>query len=386
MIPYGKQDITQQDIESVVEVLKSDFLTQGPQVPKFEAAINKIVDVNYTVAVNSATSALHIACLALGVGKGDLVWTSPISFVASANCALYCGADVDFVDIDPSTYNLSAEELENKLIYAKSKKLRLPKVVIPVHLCGQSCDMEKIYSLSKEYGFAIVEDASHAIGGSYKGSPVGNCKYSDITVFSFHPVKIITTAEGGVATTNSLELAEKMRLLRSHGVTRDASLFEGDSCGEWYYEQVALGFNYRMTELQAALGISQLVRLQQFVKKRNELASRYDEMLRGLPVRIPYQLPELVSSRHLYVILLDMEGDVTKAEIFSALRQGGIGVNLHYIPIHTQPYYRKLGFDGQSFPVAEGYYSQALSIPLYPSMTEEDQLNVVRQLKIALAS
>ena len=302
MIPYGRQEITQQDIDAVVDVLKSDFLTQGPQVPLFEESIKKAVSAEYALAVNSATSALHIACLALGVGKGDVVWTTPITFVASANCALYCGAEIDFVDINSDTYNLCADKLEQKLIHAKANDLLLPKVVIPVHLCGQPCEMDRIHKLGQEYGFSIIEDASHAIGGKYKSNPIGNCEYSDITIFSFHPVKIITTAEGGVATTNDPVLAQKMELLRSHGITRNASLMKGTSHGGWYYEQIDLGFNYRMTEIQAALGVSQMSRLHDFVAMRNALAANYDRLLKDLPLITPKQIDDSYSGRHLYVI------------------------------------------------------------------------------------
>ncbi|MEP1744159.1 MAG: UDP-4-amino-4,6-dideoxy-N-acetyl-beta-L-altrosamine transaminase [Kangiellaceae bacterium] len=381
MIPYGKQEITQQDIAAVAGVLNSDFLTQGPQVPNFENAIKKAVNAQHALAVNSATSALHIACLALGVGKGDQVWTTPITFVASANCALYCGADVDFVDIDNQTYNLSADKLSQKLSYAKQNNLPLPKVVIPVHLCGQPCEMEKIHALGVEYGFAIIEDASHAIGGKYKNRPIGNCEYSDITVFSFHPVKIVTTAEGGVATTNSAELAQKMDLLRSHGITRDDSLMTENSHGGWYYQQVELGFNYRMTEMQAALGVSQMTRLDFFVAKRNELAVRYDEFLKGLPIITPFQIEDSYSGRHLYVIKLKLdEVTITHKQFFEQLRKFGIGVNLHYIPVHTQPYYKKLGFKSGQFIEAENYYKQAVSIPLFHAMTDHQQQKVVRVL------
>ncbi|WP_085301674.1 UDP-4-amino-4,6-dideoxy-N-acetyl-beta-L-altrosamine transaminase [Colwellia polaris] len=385
MIPYGKQEITQQDIDAVVDVLKSDFLTQGPQVPLFEQSIKFAVDAEHALAVNSATSALHIACLALGVGKGDVVWTTPITFVASANCALYCEADIDFVDIDPSTYNLSAENLKKKLQHAKENNLSLPKVVIPVHLCGQPCEMDKIHALGQEYGFAIIEDASHAIGGKYKGNPIGNCEYSDITVFSFHPVKIVTTAEGGVATTNSKELAAKLDLLRSHGITRDSSLMVNDSHGGWYYEQVDLGFNYRMTEMQAALGVSQMSRLHDFVAKRNALAARYDELLKGLPLITPYQIEDSYSGRHLYVIRLKInEITITHKECFEQLREKGIGVNLHYIPVHTQPYYKGLGLVFSQLDEAESYYKDAISIPLFHAMTEAQQDEVIKVIKEVL--
>ncbi len=382
MIPYGKQDISQQDIDAVVNVLKSDFLTQGPQVPLFEKAIKDAVDADYAFAVNSATSALHIACLALGVGKGDVVWTTPITFVASANCALYCGADIDFVDIDAKTYNLSPEFLKSKLQHAKVNNLPLPKVVIPVHLCGQPCEMDKIHVLSLEYGFSIIEDASHAIGGKYKNNPIGNCEYSDITVFSFHPVKIVTTAEGGAATTNNKALASKLELLRSHGVTRDSSIMKNESHGGWYYEQVDLGFNYRMTEMQAALGVSQMSRLHDFVNRRNELAYRYDELLKGLPLVIPYQIDDSYSGRHLYVIRLKLTDiSLTHKQIFNQLRENGIGVNLHYIPVHTQPYYKELGFELGQYPIAESYYQDAISIPLFHTMTPVQQLEVIKVLK-----
>ena len=381
MIPYGKQEITQQDIDAVVNVLKSDFLTQGPQVPLFEKSIMDAVNADNALAVNSATSALHIACLALGVGTGDVVWTTPITFVASANCALYCGADVDFVDIDPLTYNLSATKLEQKLQHAKENNLPLPKVVIPVHLCGQPCEMDKIHTLGQEYGFAIIEDASHAIGGKYKGNPIGNCEYSDITVFSFHPVKIVTTAEGGVVTTNSKVLATKLDLLRSHGITRDDSLMKNESHGGWYYEQVDLGFNYRMTEMQAALGVSQMSRLHDFVAKRNALAERYDELLKNLPLTTPFQIEDSYSGRHLYVIRIKLdEITLTHRECFEQLREKGIGVNLHYIPVHTQPYYKNLGFVAGQFPESESYYTDAISIPLFHAMTEEQQNKVVNVL------
>jgi len=382
MIPYGKQEITQKDIETVMSVLKSDFLTQGPQVPLFEKSINKAVNVKYSVAVNSATSALHIACLALGVGKEDVVWTTPITFVASANCALYCGADVDFVDIASDTYNLCSEKLEIKLAHAKKNNLKLPKVVIPVHLCGQSCEMDKIYLLSQEYGFSIIEDASHAIGGKFKGRPIGSCTYSHITIFSFHPVKIVTTAEGGVATTNSLQLAEKMRLLRSHGITRDSALMTEQEHGSWYYQQIALGYNYRMTEIQAALGVSQMERLGKYVERRNLLAEKYDELLKDLPLVTQAPIADSYSGRHLYVIRLKLkEIELSHKEVFEQLRARGIGVNLHYIPVHTQPYYQKLGFVIGQFPQAESYYQEAISIPLFYMLTELEQVKVVAELK-----
>ena len=385
MIPYGRQDINQQDINAVVEVLKSDFLTQGPQVPAFEQAIIDACDAKYAVAVNSATSALHIACLALGLGNDDWLWTTPNTFVASANCALYCGAKVDFVDIDPRTYNLCAKQLEKKLIAAQ-KVGKLPKIVIPVHFSGQSCDMQAIHELAKKYGFSIIEDASHAIGGKYKGEPIGNSRYSDITVFSFHPVKIVTTAEGGMAVTNNAKLAEQLDLLRSHGITRDEKLMTQDMDGPWYYQQIALGFNYRMTELQAALGLSQMQRLEAFVIKRHELASRYDNLLHDLPITLPWQHPDSYSARHLYVIRLQLEQiNITHLDVFNALRAAGIQANLHYIPVHMQPYYQKMGFASGQFPEAEKYYKEAISIPLFSAMTEGQQDTVCSTLKTILS-
>lgn len=380
MIPYGKQDINQQDLDSVLEVLKSDFLTQGPQVPAFEQALIEHTGVNYALAVNSATSALHIACLSIGLGKGDWLWTSPITFVASANCGLYCGAQVDFVDIDPDTYNMCPQRLEKKLIQAKVEG-RLPKVVVPVHLCGQPCDMAAIGKLAKEYGFKLIEDASHAIGGRYQDQPIGNCEYSDITVFSFHPVKIVTTAEGGAALTNSKELADKMGILRSHGITRDPKLMNGKSHGGWYYQQIDLGFNYRMTELQAALGVSQMQRLDDFVMARHKLANGYNEKLSDLPLTLPYQLPDTYSGLHLFVIRLRLDAiELTHSQVFDALRERGIGVNLHYIPVHTQPYYQDMGFSDGDFPESERYYSEAISLPMFHGMTEEQQDTVVETL------
>lgn len=385
MIPYGKQEIVQQDIDAVVSVLKSDFLTQGPQVPLFEAAVSEAVEAKYALAVNSATSALHIACLALGVTEGDVVWTTPITFVASANCALYCGAQIDFVDIDERSYNICPEKLAEKLLGAKTNNCALPKVIIAVHLCGQSCDMQRIYALSREYGFAIIEDASHAIGGKYQGLPIGTCKYSDITVFSFHPVKIVTTAEGGVATTNDPQLASKMELYRSHGITRDVEQMSQSPDGPWYYQQIVLGYNYRMTELQAALGVSQMQRLDRFVAARHLLARRYDQLLQALPVITPWQHSESYSGLHLYVIRLRLDKiAVSHRQVFESLREQGIGVNLHYIPVHTHPYYQALGFNKGMFPQAEAYYEQAISIPLYHHMSQQDQDLVVAALQAAL--
>jgi UDP-4-amino-4,6-dideoxy-N-acetyl-beta-L-altrosamine transaminase len=383
MIPYGRQDINQADIQAVIDVLNSDFLTQGPAVPAFEKAVTDYCGASFGVAVNSATSALHIACLALGLGQADYLWTSPNSFVASANCGLYCGAQVDFVDIDAKTYNLCADKLEQKLIQSE-KQGKLPKIVIPVHFAGQSCDMRCIHQLSHQYGFKIIEDASHAIGGKYLGQPIGGCQYSDITVFSFHPVKIITTAEGGLATTNQPKLAEKMQLLRSHGITRDQNRMTKPAEGGWYYQQIDLGFNYRMTELQAALGVSQMQRLDEFVAGRKQLAQQYDILLAELPVVRPNQLPDNYSSFHLYPILLELDKiSKTHAQIFQALRDNGVGVNLHYIPVHTQPYYQQLGFKNGDFPEAEGYYSRAISLPMYFGLADQ-QHQVITILKQVL--
>jgi len=380
MIPYGRQDINRADIDAVVEVLRSDFLTQGPAVPAFEKAVADYCGAQHAVAVNSATSALHIACLALGVGKGDLVWTTPITFVASANCALYCGASVDFVDVDPRTCNLSLDRLAEKLAQAQQAG-KLPKVVIPVHLCGQPCDMAGIHALARQYGFRIIEDASHAIGGRYAGEPIGNCRYSDITVFSFHPVKIITTGEGGMALTNDRELAKTMGLLRSHGITRDAADMTREPDGPWYYQQVDLGFNYRMTDLQAALGLSQMRRLDEFVAKRHLIAQRYDRMLSGLPVTILWQHPDSYSGMHLYVIRLQLSAiRKTRRQVFESLREQGIGVNVHYIPVHTQPYYQRLGFTPDMYPEANRYYAEAVSLPMYPGLADPAQDQVVRAL------
>lgn len=386
MIPYGHQDITQADIDAVVAVLRSDFLTQGPAVPAFAKAVTNYCGAQHAVAVNSATSALHIACLALGVGKGDVVWTSPITFVASANCALYCGAQIDFVDIDSRTYNISVACLAEKLVQAE-KTGKLPKVVIPVHLCGQPCDMAGIHALGQHYGFKIIEDASHAIGGRYKGEPIGNCRYSDITVFSFHPVKIITTAEGGMALTNSAALAERMALLRSHGITRDPAQMTHEADGPWYYQQIELGYNYRMTELQAALGVSQMTRLDQFVQRRHELARRYDHLLADLPVTTPWQHPDGYSGLHLYPIRLQLNKiGKTHLQVFEALRAQGIGVNLHYIPVHTQPYYQRTGFKPDDFPQAQAYYLEAISLPMYQGLSDVQQDSVVAALRSALSA
>jgi UDP-4-amino-4,6-dideoxy-N-acetyl-beta-L-altrosamine transaminase len=385
-IPYGRQDINDEDISAVIDVLTSDFLTQGPAVPKFENAVTEYCQVKYGIAVNSATSALHIACLALDVGQGDLVWTSATTFVASSNCALYCGAEVDFIDINPRTFNIDIQIFEEKLQQALEND-QLPKVVIVVHMCGQPCDMKEIHSLSKKYNFKIIEDASHAIGSRYEEFRTGCCHYSDITIFSFHPVKIITTAEGGMAVTNNRELANKMRLLRSHGITRDESEMVKEPIGDWYYEQIMLGFNYRMTELQAALGLSQMTRLDEYVAQRNALAENYNNLLASLPIEIPSIASSRESSFHLYVIRLKLdEITLSHSDVFSKLRSAGIGVNLHYMPVYLQPYYQKLAFSGGKFIKgycleAESYAGDAISIPLYPSLTSEDQVRIADELK-----
>ncbi|MEH6447880.1 MAG: UDP-4-amino-4,6-dideoxy-N-acetyl-beta-L-altrosamine transaminase [Oleispira sp.] len=385
-IPYGKQAINDDDISAVIDVLKSDFLTQGPVVPKFEQAVTEYCQAKYGIAVNSATSALHIACLALEVGQGDLVWTSATTFVASSNCALYCGAEVDFLDINPRTFNIDVKHLEEKLQLANEEN-RLPKVVIVVHMCGQPCDMEEIHTLSKKYKFKIIEDAAHAIGSSYKEFKTGSCQFSDITTFSFHPVKIITTAEGGLAVTNNEVLANKMRLLRNHGITREESEMVNQPVGGWYYEQIMLGFNYRMTELQAALGLSQLSRLDGFVTRRNELAKNYNDLLKALPIEVPFIIGDRESSFHLYVICLKLdEIKLSHRDIFSKLRSFGIGVNLHYMPVYLQPYYQGLNFSEGKFVKgycveAESYANSAISLPLFPSLALEDQVSIVAQLK-----
>lgn len=384
MIPYGRQDINQADIDAVVNVLRSDFLTQGPIVPAFENAVAMHCGVRHAVAVNSATSALHIACLALGVGNGDLVWTSPITFVASANCARYCGAAVDFVDIDPLTYNMSVECLRSKLEGAQ-KIGKLPKVVIPVHLCGQSCDMAAIHELGQQYGFKIIEDASHAIGGTYRREPVGNCRFSDITVFSFHPVKIITTGEGGMAVTNEDKLASHMARLRTHGITRDPAEMTHEPDGPWYYQQLELGLNYRLTDIHAALGLSQMKRLEEFVETRNQIANRYTKMLAHLPVTVQLQPLDVYSAFHLYVIRLRLpKTKKSHREVFEALRAAGFGVNLHYIPVYRQPYYAQMGFNPSHFPESERYYADAISIPMYSGITEDQQDRVVAALRKAI--
>jgi UDP-4-amino-4,6-dideoxy-N-acetyl-beta-L-altrosamine transaminase len=385
MIPYARQEIFQEDIEAVIEVLKSEYLTQGPIVPKFEDTVASHCHGEYAVAMNSATSALHVACLALGVQRGDIVWTSPITFVASANCAIYCGANVDFIDIDSITYNISIEHLSEKLEFAQ-KSGKLPKVVIPVHLCGQSCDMESINALSKRYGFKIIEDASHAIGGKYMNEPIGNCRYSDITIFSFHPVKIITSGEGGMAVTNNYELAKRMKILRSHGITNDQTDMHPRPVSEiWNYQQIDLGFNYRMTDLHAALGLSQMRRLDEFVNKRHLIAERYDRLLSDLPLQVPRQLPENYSAYHLYVIRLNFEKiNITQRDFINFLHSEDIFVNLHYIPVYRQPYYERLGFKSGHCPAAEKYYSEAISIPIYTGLTSEQQDRVIEKIRFAV--
>lgn len=381
MIPYGRQEVTQADIDAVVAVLKSDFLTQGPAVPAFEQAVARQVGARHAVAVNSATSALHIACLALGLGRGDWLWTSPNTFVASANCALYCGASVDFVDIDEATHNMSVVALERKLIAAE-REGRLPRIVVPVHFAGEPCDLKAIRALADRYGFAVIDDASHAIGGRYGSDCIGGTAYSDITIFSFHPVKIITSGEGGMAVTSNEVLAAHMARLRSHGITRDPAEMVNEVDGPWYYEQIELGFNYRMTDLQAALGLSQLQRLQPYVSRRHELAARYDRKLADLPVSLPVRNSSNFSGLHLYEIVL-REAE-RRPEVFRRLREAGIGVNVHYIPVHLQPHYRAMGFKPGDFPVAEAYYAGAISLPLFATLTDEQQDVVVEALRSAL--
>ena len=430
MIPYGRQDISQADIDAVVEVLRSDFLTQGPTVPRFEQTVAEYCGVQHGVAVNSATNALHIACLALDLGPGDWLWTSPNTFVASANCALYCGAKVDFVDIDPRTYNMSVERLKEKLEQAE-KEGRLPKIVMPVHFAGQPCDMPAIHALSQQYGFKIIEDASHAIGAHYviaskapsviasgeaawqsseaaqhppppsviarsseaatKQSTtikVGSCTHSDITVFSFHPVKIITTGEGGIAMTNNVTLAGRMRCLRTHGITNNKGLMQPRPANEiWNYQQIELGFNYRMTDIQAALGLSQMTRLDEFVSRRHEIAERYDAELRSLPVTIPHQAPGSYSSYHLYPVRVsEVESGKTQRQIYDALWENGVAANLHYIPVHRQPYYEKLGFKVGDFSESEQFHREVISVPMYPALEQQQQTAMIAALAKALSS
>lgn len=379
-IPYGRQNITDEDVEAVIKVLRSDWLTQGPAVSQFEHSVSDYCGATHAVAVSNGTAALHLACLALGLGAGDWLWTSPNTFVASANCALYCGAQVDFVDICPETYNISIEALKEKLLEAE-KAGCLPKVVVPVHFAGQSCDMAEIKALSDKYGFKIIEDASHAIGGTYQQTKVGSCHYSDITVFSFHPVKVMTTAEGGMCTCNDDDLAQKLNVFRTHGITRDPALMTHEPEGGWYYQQLELGYNYRISDLQCALGVSQMGRLDNYVAKRNEIAKRYDELLSGLSLQLPIRRTDRLSAFHLYVIhVLDQP----RKAVFDALRSQNIGVNVHYIPVHLQPYYQKMGFQKGDFPTAEAYYSQAISLPMYPTLSIEQQAYVVNCVKEAL--
>ena len=381
-IKYGKQDITPEDISAVVDVLKSDLLTQGPVVPQFEKAACDFTGAKNAVAVNSATSALHIACMALELGPGDSLWTCPNTFVASSNCAVYCGASVDFVDMDSDSYNISIEQLRNKLVIAEQNS-SLPKILVPVHLSGQSCEMQEIKILSEQYGFKIIEDGSHAIGGTYQGLPVGNCKYSDITVFSFHPVKIITTGEGGMALTNNYDLANRMRQHRSHGVTSNPEEMSQRPINEiWNYQQVCLGYNYRMTDIAASLGLNQIKRLDEIVCKRNEIADRYNQELAEVSLRIPWQHPDTMSSYHLYVIRLDLDKiQKTQPQIHDELIDLGILVNLHYIPVYRQPFYEKMGFKAGYCPEAESYHRDALSIPMYPTLSTKEQDRVIETLK-----
>ena len=382
MIPYGRQEITEADIAEVEKVLRSDFLTQGPKVPKFEQAVAKYCGASYAVAVNSATSSLHISCLALDLGPGDWLWTSPNTFVASANCGRYCGAEIDFVDIDPKTYNMSVEALSEKLIHAE-KFGKLPKIVIPVHFAGQPCDMPKIHELSKRYGFKIIEDASHAIGASYNQIKVGACTHSDITVFSFHPVKIITSAEGGMALTNDKAIADKIFRLRTHGITNDKTKMKQQYENEiWNYQQIDLGFNYRMNDIQAAIGLNQLKRLDQYVKRRHEIAEFYDDQFKNLQIITPWQAPYVYSSYHLYPILIKINSNIkSQKQIYNELRTNTISVNIHYIPVHRHPYYEDLGFKKNDFPIAEKFHQEAISIPMYATLQDEHQEHVVEALK-----
>jgi UDP-4-amino-4,6-dideoxy-N-acetyl-beta-L-altrosamine transaminase len=384
-IPYGRQNISPADVQAVVDVLRSDWLTQGPAIGRFEQAVAAYCGVGHAVATCNATAALHLACLALEVGPGDWLWTSPNTFVASANCGLYCGARVDFVDIDPKTYNISVPALASKLEHAK-REGKLPKVVVPVDFSGQSCEMRAIAELASQYGFRVIEDASHAVGGDYLGSKVGNGRYADVTIFSFHPVKIITTGEGGLVLTNDPELHDRIAMLRSHGITRNPELMEWESEGPWYYQQVALGFNYRVTDLQAALGLSQLARVDEFVRRRRQLAARYARLLSDLPVVTPWQHPDTCSAWHLYVIQLASECGCSRREVVEKLRVANVLVNVHYIPVHLQPYYRHMGFQPGMYPIAEKYYGAAISLPMYYDLTDEEQDYVVDQLRCAVAS
>lgn len=384
MIYYGKQNVNEADIKAVVDVLQSDFLTQGPVLEQFEKKVAGYCGAKYAVAVTNATSALHIACRAAGLGEGDILWTSPITFTASANCGRYCGADVYFVDIDAATYNMSVDELAKKLQKAKEDG-RLPKVVVPVHLAGQSCDMKRIHELAIEYGFTVLEDASHAIGADYLDTKVGSCAYSDMAVFSFHPVKIITTGEGGMVLTNNKELYKKLCLYRSHGITRDTELMTHEADGPWYYQQIDLGYNYRMTELQAALGFSQMDRLDEFVARRRYLVDRYNELLQDLPVVTPHVLEGANPSWHLYMLRVDFSrAKLDKVQLFEEMKKRGIVLNLHYIPVHTQPYYQELGFKQGDFPQSEKYYEEIFTLPLYYGLTDEQQDDVVAALQDCL--
>jgi UDP-4-amino-4,6-dideoxy-N-acetyl-beta-L-altrosamine transaminase len=384
VIPYGRQWIDDADIQAVVDTLRSDWLTQGPAIGRLEAALAELCHAPHAVAVNSATSALHIACLAIGAGPGDVVWTVQNTFVASANCARLCGADVDFVDIDPRTYNIDERALEQKLIDAKSAG-RLPKAVIPVHFSGRAPAQETIWLLAQQYGFKVIEDASHSVGATHNGEPVGSCRWSDIAVFSFHPVKIVTTAEGGLATTRDADLADRMARLRTHGVTKDDRLLTRKDEGGWYYEQIELGLNYRLTDLQAALGLSQMRRLGEFLRRRRELVARYDRLLADVPVQPPLIDVLDESAWHLYVIRIEPKrSGRTRREVYDAMRTAGIGVQVHYIPVHLQPYYRALGFKPGDCPEAERYSEEALSLPLYPAMSDADQDQVVEALKKSL--
>lgn len=381
-IPYSCQQVTQADIDAVNEVLRSEFLTQGPAVPAFENAFGQRHGVKHSIAVANATAGLHIACLALGVGPGSLVWTTPNSFLASANCARYCGADIDFVDMDPLTRNMSIEALAAKLAIAE-RQSRLPQVLIPVDFAGMPCDLREIRGLAERYGFSILEDASHAAGSSYLGRPTGSA-WADVTVFSFHAVKIVTTAEGGMVTTQDGGMARRLRLLRSHGMTRETAELEREPEGEWYYEQHLLGFNYRLTDVQAALGLSQLQRMDALHRQRIELADRYDQLLERLPLVLPPRRDDRVSAWHLYAVEIDERAPRSRADVFRAMRKAQIGVNVHYIPIHLQPYYARLGFKPGDFPAAEHYYRGALSLPLFPALTEAQQQKVVDTLSSAL--
>lgn len=381
MIPYGTQSITEDDISAVVETLRSPYLTQGPKIEQFEDALATYSGAQYASCTNSATSALHIACLALGLTENDWLWTTPNSFVASANCGLYCGANIDFVDIELSHFNICPDKLEQKLIQAEQNN-QLPKIVVVVHFAGQPCDMLRISSLARKYNFKVIEDASHAIGSSYNSIKTGSGYYSDITIFSFHPVKIITSAEGGCALTNCPKINQQLKSLRSHGITRDPNLMQSEAEGSWVYEQQELGFNYRMTDLQAALGLSQLARIDNYIAKRHDLACVYDEDLKDLPLSLPARNIESRSALHLYPIQLELNAiSLSRKQVFDALRERGIGVNVHYIPIHLQPFYKKMGFSLGDFPNAESYYRQAITIPLHPKMTADQQGYICHSLE-----